>query len=66
MIRQLQEKEVHFLQDREVVIVESYPPFSMALVKYIDSNECFIIDTDFLRNTPIDEEYIKIKFEREL
>ncbi|WP_431808233.1 hypothetical protein [Lysinibacillus sphaericus] len=64
MILQLSENEIYFLQDKEITIVEDYYPFNMALVKYINSNESFIIDTNFLRKVPSNEEYIKIEFKR--
>jgi|GEM_PF-6079497 len=64
MILQLSENEIYFLQDKEITIVEDYYPFNMALVKYINSNENFIIDTNFLRKVPSNEEYIKIEFKR--
>lgn len=64
MILQISINEIYFLQDKEIIIVEDYSPFNMALVRYIDSDENFLVDTHFLRNSPSSEEYIKIEFKR--
>lgn len=64
MIQQISKDMKFYLQDKEIFIVEDYYPFNMALVKYINSIESFLIDTNFLRHIPSNEEYIKIEFKR--
>lgn len=59
-MNQLSLNSIYYLQDKEINIIEDFHPFNMALAKFLNSPEEFIVDTNFITSSPVIDEYIKI------
>lgn len=46
-----------FFLNREICIIKLIEVFHLAKVKYVDNNETFFIDINFISDKPFSEEY---------